>query len=64
MTHLNAKKGEEYVQNGVDIKNYTESDEWDILSVTAKLSPEPKESLRDSFYSGLLKTIKHSSNQI
>jgi hypothetical protein len=51
LTHLKAKPGELFIADGIDIKNYTESDEWDIVGFTARLSPEPK--AKDNFYAGI-----------
>lgn len=51
LTHLKAKPGELFIADGIDIKNYTESDEWDIVGFTARLSSEPPN--RDNFYAGI-----------
>lgn len=50
LTHLKARPGELFIADGIDIKNYTESDEWDILGFVARLSSPPP--VRDNFYGG------------
>lgn len=50
LTHLKAKSGELFIADGIDIKNYTESDEWDIVGFTARLSSEPPD--KDDSFAG------------
>lgn len=42
LTHIKAEKDKLFINDGIDIKYFTESDEWDIVGIMAKLSEEPE----------------------
>ena len=51
MTHLKAKtNGNIVFEGGIDLANYIESDEWDILKLSAQLNTVPYDGVNDDFY--------------
>lgn len=50
LTHIKAKKGELFIEDGFDVKNCSESDEWDIVDVAAILTTEPANFIKDDFF--------------
>ncbi len=52
LTHPNAKHGEDFIEAGMDYKNYKESDEWDLMYIVAKLNTEQNMS-KKIYYPGL-----------
>jgi len=52
LTHPNAKHGEDFIQAGIDYKNYKESDEWDLMYIVAKLNTEQGTTIKKIYYPG------------
>ena len=53
MTHNNAKNDQQkYIDDAVDMSAYSESIEWDIISVAAKLNKRQSNITYEEFYEG------------
>ena len=58
VTHAKATKSGKFIDNGVDLSKYSESIEWDILHVAAKINKQQVNNSNDEFYEGSPPQIK------
>ena len=52
LTHKKAKRGQEFINDGIDITNYTKSVEWDVINSMAHLNSIPPNAQDEDFYPG------------
>lgn len=53
LTHIKGKKGEKLIKDGIDVKNFTESDEWHVINVNAQVTSEKDDLKKGVLYPGL-----------
>lgn len=53
VSHLR-DNGRFFIEKAIDMTNYAQSIEWDVLSVSATLNNKPKNVSNDEFYEGIV----------